>query len=158
MADRNIFVDSTISKHLLEYESKIRGEEQREPNPNVSKTEPNLKEIIEIFRILDEDGVKIIGALDMGMSKAAFNKTVASAWAHVEWLGFDHWKALRSITTVNAEALRIEKNTGRIKQNYVADFVSFESNPISHIRNLTFNPKDVIKDGVLIKVKYKSVN
>ena len=49
MADRNIFVDSTISKHLLEYESKIRGEEQREPNPNVSKTEPNLKEIIEIF-------------------------------------------------------------------------------------------------------------
>jgi len=158
MADRNIFVDSTISKHLLEYESKIRGEEQREPNPNVSKTEPNLKEIIEIFRILDEDGVKIIGALDMGMSKAAFNKTVASAWAHVEWLGFDHWKALRSITTVNAEALRIEKNTGRIKQNYVADFVSFESNPINHIRNLTFNPKDVIKDGVLIKVKYKSVN
>ena len=43
------------------------------------------------------------------MSKADFNKAVASAWAHVEWLGFDHWKAIRSITITNAEAMRIEK-------------------------------------------------
>ena len=50
----------------------------------------------------------------MGMSKADFNKAVASAWAHVEWLGFDHWKAIRSITKTNAEAMRIEKSKGLI--------------------------------------------
>ena len=53
----------------------------------------------------------------MGMSKADFNKAVASAWAHVEWLGFDHWKAIRSITITNAEAMRIEKNKGLISED-----------------------------------------
>jgi imidazolonepropionase-like amidohydrolase len=35
IVDKGLFVDSTISKHLLEYESKLMGEKQRESNPNV---------------------------------------------------------------------------------------------------------------------------
>ncbi|MDC0960791.1 amidohydrolase family protein [Dehalococcoidia bacterium] len=151
IVDKNIYVDSTISKHLLEYESKLKGEEQREPNSNVKKSEPTYKEIIEIFKFLDDSGVKIIGALDMGMAKALFNKAAASAWVHKEWLGFDHWKAIRSVTSLNAEALRISDKKGLIKKNYIADMVVFEKDPAKNIRNLSFSPASVIKHGDLVK-------
>ena len=149
IVDKGIYVDSTISKHLLEYESELKGEKQRPSNPNVN-SEPSYERIINIFRYLDLEGVKIIGALDMGMSKADFNKAVASAWAHVEWLGFDHWKAIRSITITNAEAMRIEKSKGLISEGYDADMVFFENDPSKNIRNLVFDPQHVIKGGEVI--------
>ena len=149
IVDKGIYVDSTISKHLLEYESELKGEKQRPSNPNVN-SEPSYESIINIFRYLDIEGVKIIGALDMGMSKADFNKAVASAWAHVEWLGFDHWKAIRSITITNAEAMRIEKSKGLISEGYDADMVFFKNDPSKNIRNLVFDPQHVIKGGEVI--------
>jgi len=149
IVDKGLFVDSTISKHLLEYESELKGEEQRPSNPNVN-SEPTFESIINIFRYLDSEGVKIIGALDMGMSKADFNKAVASAWAHVEWLGFDHWKAIRSITITNAEAMRIENIKGLISENYDADIVFFKKDPAKNIRNLVFDPQHVVKNGEVI--------
>lgn len=149
IVDKGIYVDSTISKHLLEYESELKGEKQRPSNPNVN-SEPSYESIINIFRYLDLEGVKIIGALDMGMSKADFNKAVASAWAHVEWLGFDHWKAIRSITITNAEAMRIEKSKGLISEGYDADMVFFKNDPSKNIRNLVFDPQHVIKGGKVI--------
>jgi len=149
IVDKGLFVDSTISKHLLEYESELKGEKQRPSNPNVS-SEPTFESIINIFRYLDSVGVKIIGALDMGMSKADFNKAVASAWAHVEWLGFDHWKAIRSITSTNAEAMRIENRKGLISEDYDADLVFYKNDPIKNIRNLVYDPQHVIKGGEII--------
>ena len=149
IVDKGLFVDSTISKHLLEYESELKGEKQRPSNPNVS-SEPTFESIINIFRYLDSEGVKIIGALDMGMSKADFNKAVASAWAHVEWLGFDHWKAIRSITSTNAEAMRIENRKGLISEDYDADLVFYKNAPIKNIRNLVYDPQHVIKGGEII--------
>ena len=149
IVDKGIYVDSTISKHLLEYESELKGEKQRPSNPNVN-SEPSYESVINIFRYLDLEGVKIIGALDMGMSKADFNKAVASAWAHVEWLGFDHWKAIRSITITNAEAMRIEKSKGLISEGYDADMVFFKNDPSKNIRNLVFDPEHVIKGGEVI--------
>ena len=149
IVDKGIYVDSTISKHLLEYESELKGEKQRPSNPNVN-SEPSYESVINIFRYLDLEGVKIIGALDMGMSKADFNKAVASAWAHVEWLGFDHWKAIRSITITNAEAMRIEKSKGLISEGYDADMVFFKNDPAKNIRNLVFDPEHVIKGGEVI--------
>ena len=149
IVDKGLFVDSTISKHLLEYESELKGEKQRPSNPNVS-SEPTFESIINIFRYLDSEGVKIIGALDMGMSKADFNKAVASAWAHVEWLGFDHWKAIRSITFTNAEAMRIENRKGLISEDYDADLVFYKKDPIKNIRNLVYDPQHVIKGGEII--------
>ena len=149
IVDKGLFVDSTISKHLLEYESELKGEKQRPSNPNVS-SEPTFESIINIFRHLDSVGVKIIGALDMGMSKADFNKAVASAWAHVEWLGFDHWKAIRSITSTNAEAMRIENRKGLISEDYDADLVFYKNDPIKNIRNLVYDPQHVIKGGEII--------
>ena len=149
IVDKGIYVDSTISKHLLEYESELKGEKQRPSNPNVN-SEPSYESVINIFRYLDLEGVKIIGALDMGMSKADFNKAVASAWAHVEWLGFDHWKAIRSITITNAEAMKIEKSKGLISEGYDADMVFFKNDPSKNIRNLVFDPQHVIKGGEVI--------
>ncbi|MEC7270930.1 MAG: amidohydrolase family protein [Chloroflexota bacterium] len=149
IVDKGIYVDSTISKHLLEYESELKGEKQRPSNPNVN-SEPSYESVKNIFRYLDLEGVKIIGALDMGMSKADFNKAVASAWAHVEWLGFDHWKAIRSITITNAEAMRIEKSKGLISEGYDADMVFFKNDPSKNIRNLVFDPQHVIKGGEVI--------
>jgi len=152
MSEKGIFVDSTIAKHLLEYESKLKGEKQRKPNPNVINSEPTFEEIINIFRKLDDDNVNIIGALDMGMSQAFFDKCVASAWAHVEWLGFDHWKAIRSITSLNAKALKIDNYKGYLKQGYIADMVSFDNDPTLNIRNLEIIPNSIIKAGKAIKV------
>ena len=149
IVDKGIYVDSTISKHLLEYESELKGEKQRPSNPNVN-SEPSYESVINIFRYLDLEGVKIIGALDMGMSKADYNKAVASVWAHVEWLGFDHWKAIRSITITNAEAMRIEKSKGLISEGYDADMVFFKNDPSKNIRNLVFDPQHVIKGGEVI--------
>ncbi len=158
ISDKGIFVDSTISKHLLEYESKLKGEKQRKPNPNVINSEPTLEEIINIFRKLDEDDVDIIGALDMGMSQAFFDKCAASAWAHVEWLGFDHWKSIRSITSLNAKALKIDRYKGSLKKNYIADIISFRSDPTLNIRNLESNPSSVIKAGKSIKINGKIIS
>ena len=151
MSEKGTFVDSTIAKHLLEYESKLKGEKQRKPNPNVINSEPTFEEIINIFRKLDDDNVNIIGALDMGMSQAFFDKCVASAWAHVEWLGFDHWKAIRSITSLNAKSLKIDNYKGYLKQGYIADMVSFDNDPTLNIRNLETIPNSIIKAGKVIK-------
>ena len=92
----------------------------------------------------------VIGALDMGMSRADFNKATASAWVHAEWLGFDHWKAIRSITITNAEALRIEKSKGLISEGFDADVVFYNNDPSANIRNLVFNPAHVIKNGEIV--------
>ncbi|MBO83094.1 MAG: hypothetical protein CL506_01865 [Actinobacteria bacterium] len=157
MSDKGIFLDSTLSKDLLEYEAEKRGHKKRNPNPNVAKAQPTLQEIIEIFRIINEDGVELIGALDMGMSQAFFNKSVASAWAHVEWLGFNHWKAIRSLTTTNAKAMKIDNYKGKIKKAYVADFTTYDKDPSINIRNLNFNPKDIILKGNPIKIDHKTI-
>ena len=87
----------------------------------------------------------------MGMSQAFFDKCVASAWAHVEWLGFDHWKAIRSITSLNANALKIDNYKGYLKQGYIADMVSFDNDPTLNIRNLETIPNSIIKAGKVIK-------
>ena len=88
----------------------------------------------------------------MGLSQAFFDKCVASAWAHVEWLGFDHWKAIRSITSLNAKALKIDNYKGSLKKDYVADIVSFSNDPTLNIRNLKTTPSSVIKAGKAIKI------
>ena len=93
----------------------------------------------------------------MGMSQAFFNKSVASAWAHVEWLGFNHCIAIRSLTTTNAKAMKIDNYKGKIKKAYVADFTTYDKDPSINIRNLNFNPKDIILKGNPIKIDHKTI-
>ena len=62
----------------------------------------------------------------------------------------DSWKAIRSITITNAEALRIEKSKGLISEGFDADMVFYNNDPAVNIRNLVFNPSHVIKNGEII--------
>ena len=89
---------------------------------------------------------------------SAIDKSAASAWAMVEFLGNTPWNAIKNMTLINAECLRISNVTGSISTHKSADFITFEKNPIDNIRNLTINPSDVILEGKLLKRNHKIVN
>ena len=139
-------------------EAEKEGLPMRKPNWSVAKSPITTQDMIEQFTKMENQGVKLTGGLDMGMAYATFEKSAASAWAMVEFLGNDSWKAIKTMTLINAECLRIDNTTGSISPNKSADFITFEKNPIDNIRNLTINPSDVILEGKLLKRNHRILN
>ena len=130
----------------------------RKPNWSVAESPITTQDMIDQFTKMEKEGVKLTGGLDMGMAYATFDKSAASAWAMVEFLGNTPWNAIKNMTLINAECLRINNITGSISTHKSADFITFEKNPIDNIRNLTINPSDVILEGKLLKRNHKIVN
>ena len=158
IAEKQLFVEPTIGAELLRVEAEKEGLPMRKPNWSVAKSPITTQDMIEQFTKMENQGVKLTGGLDMGMAYATFEKSAASAWAMVEFLGNDSWKAIKTMTLINAECLRIDNITGSISPNKSADFITFEKNPIDNIRNLTINPSDVILEGTLLKRNHRTLN
>ena len=158
LAKKELFVEPTIGAELLRIAAIDKGLPQRKPNWAVKESPMTTQDTIDQFRKMVSAGVKLTGGLDMGMAYATFDKSAASAWAMVEFLGYDPWKAIKTMTQVNAECLRIDRTTGSITPKKSADIISFENNPISNIRNLTTTPSDVILAGKLVKRNHKILN
>ncbi len=158
IAEKGLFVEPTIGAELLRVEAEKQGLPMRKPNWSVAESPITTQDMIDQFTKMEKEGVRLTGGLDMGMAYATFYKSAASAWAMVEFLGNNPWKAIKNMTLLNAECLRIENITGSISPQKSADFITFEKNPIDNIRNLTINPSDVILEGKLLKRNHKIVN
>jgi imidazolonepropionase-like amidohydrolase len=60
--------------------------------------------------------------------------------------------ALKTATSINADAFHINNEVGRLKKGLIADLLIVEGNPaqtISDIRNV----KKVYKNGILVELK-----
>ncbi len=153
MADRGIWVDPTIGHHLL-------GKEARKPTNtpeplrhwSVQSRPVSDEEHFETINRMHEAGVRYTAGLDMGMPFADHAKSAANAWAYVEELGWDNWKAIRSNTADTAEALRLESEVGRIAKGMVADLAAFKGNPAKQIRDMDC-ADSVVQGGRVVKLR-----
>ena len=96
-------------------------------------------------------GVRFTNGLDMGMAYADFDKSAATSWAAVEWLGYTPWEALSGATAMTAEALGLHREIGSLTPGKFADIATFEGDPAEDIRRLDV-ARDVIKGGEPVKL------
>ena len=153
MADKGIWVDPTIGHHLL-------GREARKPT---NTPEPLRHWSVQTRPIPDEDhletivkmsdaGVRFTAGLDMGMPFADHAKSAANAWAYVEELEWDNWRAMRANTSDTAEALRLGSVVGRIKPGMIADLAAFKGDPAQRIRDMD-QADTVVQGGRIVKLR-----
>ncbi len=153
MADKGIWVDPTIGHHLLGREAR---KPTNTPEPlrhwSVQARPVTDEEHFETIHKMHEAGVRYTAGLDMGMPYADHAKSAANAWAYVEELEWDTWKAIRANTADTAEALRLGAEIGRIKPGMVADLASFKGDPAARIRDLD-QADTVIQGGRVVKLR-----
>jgi imidazolonepropionase-like amidohydrolase len=153
MADRGIWVDPTIGHHLLGKEARS---ETAAPEPlrhwSVQARPVSDEEHFETMFKMHEAGVRYTAGLDMGMPYADHAKSAANAWAFVEELEWDTWKAIRANTADTAEALRLGDQIGRIKPGMIADLAAFKGDPATRIRDMDC-ADTVLQGGRTVKLK-----
>jgi hypothetical protein len=91
-------------------------------------------------------GVRFIGGMGMGMPIVTFDTVACSAQVYARLLGFDPWRAIRSITSDAAAALGLAGTTGAIRAGLAADLVAVPGDPIVDLAALR-TPSDVIQAG-----------
>lgn len=148
IAARGIWVDPTIGEVQLHVEHHDAGrpdkpEFEHWALPDVpSELEPRL----EFMRDMAERGVRFIGGMGMGMPIVTFDSVACSAQVYARLLGFDGWRAIRTITSDAAEALGLVETVGAIRPGLVADLVAVEGDPIEDLARLR-RVRDVIQGG-----------
>ena len=95
IAEKGLFVEPTIGAELLRVEAEKEGLPMRKPNWSVAESPITTQDMIDQFTKMEKEGVKLTGGLDMGMAYATFDKSAASAWAMVEFLGNTPWNAIK---------------------------------------------------------------
>ena len=99
------------------------------------------------FKEILKFGVKICMGGDVGVF--AHGDNTREIEMLVEY-GMQPIEALKSATSINADAFHIEKQVGRIKTGLLADIVIVEGNPTQNIKALR-NIRLVMKDGKVVK-------
>ena len=151
IADEGRWVDATIGAVLLRNEAADQGLPARALHWSVVQHPPNDEEAIEILVDMRSRGVRFTNGLDMGMAYADFDKSAATSWAAVEWLGYTPWEALSGATAMTAEALGLHREIGSLTPGKIADIATFEGDPAEDIRRLNV-ARDVIKGGKPVKL------
>ncbi len=152
IVEKGLWVDPTLGHILL-------GEEERErigapplaPHRMVSANTPTVEDHTETLRAMDRAGVRFMAGFDMGMQHSPHDKSCANAWAFHEWLGWDEWRAIRTVTAVTAEALSIDDVVGSLTPGLEADMAAFQGDPARNIRDLDI-ADSVIQAGRLVKL------
>jgi imidazolonepropionase-like amidohydrolase len=152
-AAKGMWVDPTIGHHLLGVEAR---QGNNAPPPlrhwSVQAKPVSDAEHFETVSRMHEAGIRFTAGLDMGMPYADHAKSAANAWAYVEELEWDNWKAIRANTADTAEALRLGDEVGRIKTGMVADMAAFKGDPGSRIRDLD-QADSVVQGGRVVKLR-----
>ena len=151
MADEGRWVDATVGAVLLRNEAADQGLPARPLHWSVVQHPPNDEEAVEILVDMRSRGVRFTNGLDMGMAYADFDKSAATSWAAVEWLGYTPWEALSGATAMTAEALGLHREIGSLTPGKIADIATFEGDPAEDIRRLNV-ARDVIKGGEPVKL------
>jgi imidazolonepropionase-like amidohydrolase len=148
IAERGIWVDPTIGEVELHREHHDAGladkpEFTHWALPDVpSELEPRLG----FMRDMAARGVRFIGGMGMGMPIVTFDSVACSAQVYARLLGFDPWRAIRTITADAAEALGLATTVGTIRAGLAADLVAVEGDPIDDLSALR-RVRDVIQGG-----------
>ncbi|GAB3509539.1 metal-dependent hydrolase family protein [Emticicia fontis] len=140
MAEKKVYLCPTLAAGdaILQYGGWKKG---IDPDPE------RIKHKKETFKEILRSGVKICMGGDVGVFSHGDNAREIEML--VEY-GMKPIEALKSATSINADAFHIEKQVGRIKTGLLADIVIVEGNPTDNIKTIR-NVKLVMKDGQVIE-------
>jgi len=148
MVEKNVSLVPTLLVHQFLYENGFPAWD----NYADEKTE-KLKEIVKVHKenisVAYDEGVNILMGTDSGVIPHGHN---LEELVHLTDIGMDESEAIASGTVKAAEFLGID-NLGLVKQNYVADLIIVNSNPLDDISILSDNDNvlNVIQDGIVVK-------
>ncbi len=142
MAEKNVYLCATLAAGdaITQYRGWKKGVEE-EPE-RIKKKRVTFKQALEA-------GVKICFGGDVGVF--AHGDNARELEMMVEY-GMTPTEALKSATSVNADAFHLNKEVGRIKQGLLADIVVVEGNPMQQISDIR-NVKLVMKEGKMINLR-----
>lgn len=89
----------------------------------------------QVFKKAHAMGVKIATGADNGYT-AKTTSRISLEVAHFVSMGMTNFEAIQSATTIAAELLRLEKQTGRIAKGFEADMILVPGNPLTDINAL----------------------
>ncbi len=142
MAEKNVYLCATLAAGdaISQYRGWKKGVEE-EPE--------RIKKKRVSFRQAIDAGVKICFGGDVGVF--AHGDNARELEMMVDY-GMNPIEALKSATSVNADAFHINKEVGRIKNGLFADILVVEGNPTKQISDIR-KVKLVMKDGKLINLQ-----
>jgi imidazolonepropionase-like amidohydrolase len=155
IAEQGTWVDPTIGEVQLHDEHHDAGLPDKPAFehwalPDVpSELEPRLG----FMRDMAERGVRFIGGMGMGMPIVTFDSVTCSAQVYARLLGFDAWRAIRTITSDAADALGLARTVGSIRPGFAADLVAVEGDPIEdlsalrRVRDVFQAGRPIVRDG-----------
>jgi imidazolonepropionase-like amidohydrolase len=148
MVEKNVNLVPTLLVHQFLYKNGF----PQWDSYAAEKTE-KLKEIVKVHKeniqVAYEQGVNILMGTDSGVIPHGHN---LEELTHLCDIGMSPAEAIASGTFKAAEFLGLE-NLGLVKENYVADLILVNSNPLEDVSILSNNDNilKVIQDGVVVK-------
>ncbi|WP_291120170.1 metal-dependent hydrolase family protein [Flavobacterium sp. UBA6135] len=133
----------TAGKEVAE-KAKITGFYPEIVRPKALEVGPQIQET---FGKAYKKGVKIAFGTDAGVFPHGIN---AKEFTYMVEAGMPQLAAIQSATIVNAKLLGVENEIGQLKENFFADIIAVNENPlekISTLEQVTF----VMKDGKIYK-------
>lgn len=88
-----------------------------------------------VFKKAHAMGIKIATGADNGYTSESTSR-IALEVANFARMGMTNFEAIQAATTVSAELLRLDKQTGRIANGYEADMILVPANPLEDINAL----------------------
>ena len=148
MVEKNVSLTPTLLVHQFLYENGF----PQWDNYAEEKTE-KLKEIVKVHKenisVAYEEGVNILMGTDSGVIPHGHN---LEELIHLTDIGMDEEEAIASGTVKAAQFLG-QNNLGLVKENYTADLILVNFNPLDDISILSNNDNilNVIQDGEVVK-------
>ena len=148
MAENNVSLVPTLLVHQFLYNNGFPAWDNY-----AEEKSAKLKEIVKVHKenisVAYEEGVNILMGTDSGVIPHGHN---LEELVHLTEIGMSEDEAIASGTVKAAEFLG-KDNLGMIKENYVADLILVNSNPLEDISILSDNDNvlNVIQDGNVVK-------
>ncbi|MCB0279229.1 MAG: amidohydrolase family protein [Calditrichaeota bacterium] len=167
--EANLATDERIRLHSKVYQRYWNQAHQRLANnpATVDAYRAQLKLMMHVVKLMSDYGVPILAGTDISALPYAFaGYTLHDELALLVESGLSPLQALRTATVNPASYFEKEDELGRIKEDYIADFILLNANPLDNIRhteqiygvysNKRFYSRSDL-DALLnqIKIKYK---